>query len=53
LSNCVILLNFVAIGQTVAEMRPRFDFSRGGCRHLGSLKFPHFNGQNGQNIQTV
>jgi len=38
-SNCIKLPNFVAICQTIAEVRRFSIFQNGGCRHLGLLKF--------------
>jgi len=40
--------NFVAIGQTVAELWRIFFFQDGDRRHVGFLNFGNINGQNGQ-----
>ena len=38
MSNCVTVPNFVALGQTVAEISRFLIFQDGGRRHLGFLK---------------
>jgi len=44
---CVIVPNFVEIGQTVAEIW-RFNLLKmAAVRHLGFLKFGFFNGRSG------
>jgi len=55
-STCSIVPNFMAIGQTVADIWRFFGFSifqDGGRRHLGFLNFRNFNGGNGHEGQTA
>jgi len=52
-STCVIVLNFMVIGQTITEIWWFFDFSRWWPPHLRILNFGSFNSRNNQDGQTV
>jgi len=44
---CIIVPNFIKIGQKVAEMCDLTVFKMAAVRHLGLLKFNFFNGRSG------
>jgi len=44
---CVILPNFIKIGQTVADIGDLTVFKMAAVRHLGFVKFEFFNGRSG------
>jgi len=51
--NCVTMLNFVAIGQTVPRYGDFLIFQDGGPCHLGFLKFRNVNRWNGKEGRTA
>jgi len=51
--NCVTMLNFVAIGQTVPRYGDFLMFQDGGHCHFAFLKFQTFNGRTAQEGRTA